>query len=124
MNRLTNRIFPDGRTITRAMLVRWALFALAVGVAQWFRTDAEQALAIGYVAAGVALLGAARTQYAATAFLGFAGLAVSCAARVIVVPFFATSWDGVLIVVAAWGMYAYLAGERALSCYRTARRAP
>lgn len=118
------RVFPGTRVpITRAVLVRWAMWSTALSVAQLFRTPIEQIVASGFGAAAICLGVAAVNGRAVTAYVGFAIIAVAALARAASAPWLPTDWHGAVIIVTAWTMYAYLAAERAASSYRIIRQA-
>lgn len=109
----------ERRPITHALVARWATFAAAIGFAQLFRSTVELCLGVGFLAGSAALAWSYRGGRLIPAFIGFTVVASACAARAVSAPFIpGATWHGVLIIVSAWGHFAYLAGEQAWSVAR------
>ena len=121
MGRLSARLFQQVPPVTRAMLLRWAIYAAVIGVAQLYRSRIEVWVGIGFIWAALFLILAAiiRSYSAVIAFGAYLLLAGWCLARAVSGPLIpGAPLDTDAIVIANWSFIAYLAGQRATSAYR------
>jgi len=112
------------RRANRLDLARWAVMALAVGIAQLFRSPVEVFLGAGFVVAGVVLVFAVLRPLAIVVFVGFGLLAVIACSRAVSAPFIPrSSASGVTIVIAAWALgIGWTAARHAIDAKRMLER--
>ena len=98
----------------------WALLATLIGVAQWYRTDTEQYIGVGYLWAASFLFASLRWRKRLVLFAGFGLVAAWSTARAVAGFWLPdTPWHSTVIIGAAWGFVGYLALERAWASIAT-----
>lgn len=105
--------------ITRPLIARWQAFATLAGVSMLARTPTEQLVGAALLVAAFLLAAAFVTRHAIWALAGFGAGAVAAGARLVSCPWIpGITWHSVGIIVAAWGMFAWLMAERAAASWR------